>query len=86
MENELDTYNIFNIEHSDLILDIYNNIIDYCNPSYMEIHNKGNFSKFLNVIYNNIDLDESLHFLKTYNKYESDEEQEQEFINDYEYY
>ena len=86
IENDLDTYYIFNVEHSDTILDIYNNIVDYCNPSYMEIHNKGNFSEFLNMIYNNIDLDESLNFLKTFNKYESDEEQEQEFLNDYEYY
>lgn len=85
-ENDLDTYYIFNVEHSDTILDIYNNIVDYCNPSYTEIHNNGNFSNFLNIIYNNIDLDESLNFLKTFNKYESDEEQEQEFLNDYEYY
>ena len=84
MENELDTYYIFNVEHSDLILDIYNNINDYCNPSYIEIYNKGKFSDFFNIIYDNIDLDESLNFLKTYNKHESDEEEE--LINDYDFY
>ena len=35
----------------DNILDLYNKINDYCNPSYVNIHNNPNFPEFFNIIY-----------------------------------
>ena len=71
----IDNYLVFNVEHGDLILDIYNEINEYCDSMYMDIHNKGNYSKFLNIIYENINIEESLNFIKTVKKNDIIEEQ-----------
>ena len=42
---ESDTYDIYNIEYSDNILDTYYKIVDYCNPMYVNIHNNPNYSE-----------------------------------------
>tara|TARA_Y100000389_G_C17459714_1_gene520769 strand:- start:2450 stop:2719 length:270 start_codon:yes stop_codon:yes gene_type:complete len=72
---EIDTYLVFNVEQGDLILDIFNKINDYCNPMYISLHNKAQFGDFINLIYENIDLEESLQFIKTTKKNDEIEEE-----------
>tara|TARA_B100000401_G_C52263032_1_gene465232 strand:- start:2 stop:271 length:270 start_codon:yes stop_codon:yes gene_type:complete len=72
---DIDTYLVFNVEHSGLMLDIFNEINHYCDPMYIDLHNKAILNDFINLIYNNIDLEESLHFVKTIKKNEEIEEE-----------
>ena len=76
-----DKYYIFNVEKSDIILDIYYEMNQYCNESYISLHNNGNFGEFINMIYNNTNLNESLDYIK--NKTEDDykHEDEKEYEN-----
>lgn len=75
---DLDTYDIYNIEYSDNILDTYYKIVDYCDPAYVNIHNKPNFSEFFNIIYRNVDVYNSSQVIKKMNKIEDQEEEEYE--------
>ena len=91
MNTEIDTYDIYNIEYSDNILDTYYKIVDYCDPMYVNIHNNPNFSEFFNVIYKNIDVYNSSKYIKKIKKYENEDnlenEQEENYIYDsYEQY
>ena len=49
--SNIDTYDIYNIEYSDNILNTYYKIVEYCDPMYVNIHNNSNYSEFFNVIY-----------------------------------
>ena len=86
MNTEIDTYDIYNIEYSDNILDTYYKIVDYCDPMYVNIHNNPNFSEFFNVIYKNIDVYNSSKYIKKIKKYENEDnlenEQEENYIYD----
>ena len=86
MNTEIDTYDIYNIEYSDNILDTYYKIVDYCNPMYVNIHNNPNYSEFFNVIYKNIDVYNSSKYIKKIKKYENEDnlenEQEENYIYD----
>ena len=91
MNTEIDTYDIYNIEYSDNILDTYYKIVDYCNPMYVNIHNNPNYSEFFNVIYKNVDVYNSSKYIKKIKKYENEDnlenEQEENYIYDsYEQY
>ena len=63
-----DMYDLFNIEYSENIQDTYYKILDYCNPMYVNIHNKPSYAKFFNVIYDNIDMEQSSKIIKKINK------------------
>tara|TARA_B100000401_G_scaffold381516_1_gene283631 strand:- start:68 stop:343 length:276 start_codon:yes stop_codon:yes gene_type:complete len=86
MNTEIDTYDIYNIEYSDNILDTYYKIVDYCNPMYVNIHNNPNYSEFFNVIYKNVDVYNSSKYIKKIKKYENEDniekEQEENYIYD----
>ena len=82
---EVDTYDIYNIEYSDNILDTYYKIIDYCDPAYVNIHNKPNYSEFFNIIYRNVDINNSSQIIKKMKKNEEHQEEEEEYNNDLEY-
>ena len=91
IESEIDTYDIFNVEYSDNILDTYYKIVDYCNPMYVNIHNNPNYSEFFNVIYKNVDVYNSSKYIKKIKKYENEvnieNDQEENYICDsYEQY
>ncbi len=91
MNTEIDTYDIYNIEYSDNILDTYYKIVDYCNPMYVNIHNNPNYSEFFNVIYKNVDVYNSSKYIKKIKKYENEvnieNDQEENYICDsYEQY
>ena len=80
---DLDTYDIYNIEYSDNILNTYYKIVDYCDPAYVNIHNKPNFSEFFNIVYRNVDVYNSSQVIKKMNKIE--EQQEEDYESDLEY-
>lgn len=63
-----DMYDLFNIEYSENIQDTYYKVLDYCNPMYVNIHNKPSYAKFFNVIYDNIDMEQSSKIIKKINK------------------
>lgn len=75
---EVDTYDIYNVEYSDTVYDIYNKIVDYCDPAYVNIHNKPNYPEFFNIIYNNIDVYNSSEIIKNMKKSEYIDEHEYE--------
>ena len=80
---DLDHYDIYNIEYSDNILDTYYKIVDYCDPAYVNIHNKPNLSEFFNIIYRNVDVYNSSQVIKKMNKIE--EQREEDYESDLEY-
>lgn len=85
MNTEIDTYDIYNIEYSDNILDTYYKIVDYCNPMYVNIHNNPNYSEFFNVIYKNVDVYNSSKYIKKIKKYENEDNLEKEQEENYVY-
>tara|TARA_Y100000389_G_C17275446_1_gene420183 strand:- start:26 stop:286 length:261 start_codon:yes stop_codon:yes gene_type:complete len=82
---EVDTYDIYNIEYSDNILDTYYKIVEYCDPGYVNIHNNPNFSEFFNIIYKNVDVYNSSEVIKKIHKSEEQDLQEDN-DDDYELY
>lgn len=80
---DLDNYDIYNIEYSDNILNTYYKIVNYCDPAYVNIHNKPNFSEFFNIVYRNVDVYNSSQVIKKMNKIE--EQQEEDYESDLEY-
>ena len=85
IESEIDTYDIFNVEYSDNILDTYYKIVDYCNPMYVNIHNNPNYSEFFNIIYRNVDVYNSSQIIKKIKKSENEESIESELDENYTY-
>ena len=85
MNTEIDTYDIYNIEYSDNILDTYYKIVDYCNPMYVNIHNNPNYSEFFNIIYKNVDIYNSSKYIKKIKKYENEDNLEKEQEENYTY-
>ena len=81
----IDTYDIYNIEYSDNILDTYYKIVDYCNPMYVNIHNNPNYSEFFNVIYRNVDVYNSSRIIKKIKKSENEDYIESELDENYTY-
>ena len=81
----IDTYDIYNIEYSDNILDTYYKIVDYCNPMYVNIHNNPNYSEFFNIIYRNVDVYNSSQIIKKIKKSENEESIESELDENYTY-
>ena len=84
-ESNIDTYDIYNIEYSDNILDTYYKIVDYCNPMYVNIHNNPNYSEFFNIIYRNVDVYNSSQIIKKIKKSENEESIESELDENYTY-
>jgi len=62
-ENEL--YDLFSIEYSDEILDIFYEVQDYCKNNGISIDY--NYGKFFNLIYNNVDVKNSIEYLNIQN-------------------
>lgn len=74
---DVDTYDIYNLEYGDNILDIYYKINTYCDPAYVNIHNTGNLTDFFNLIYNNVDVYNSSHIIKKMIQEEEDYQEEE---------
>ena len=55
----IDLYDLFNIEYNDMIYDLYDEVNEYSNSHYNNFYNKGDIGKFVNLIYNNIDYENS---------------------------
>ena len=83
IESEIDTYDIFNVEYSDNILDTYYKIIEYCDPMYINIHNNPNFSDFFNIIYNNTDIYNSSKIIKKIKKSDNEDSLQSDFDENY---
>ena len=81
---DIDAYDIYNIEYSDNILDTFYKITDYCNPAYVNIHNKPNYSDFFNIIFHNVDVYNSSQIIQKMNKIE-EPDPEDEYGSDLEY-
>lgn len=69
--DEIDTFDIFNVEYNDNILDTYYKIVEYCDPMYVNIHNNSNYGAFFEVIYRNVDVYNSSKIIKRMKKNES---------------
>ena len=83
IESEIDTYDIFNVEYSDNILDTYYKIIEYCDPMYINIHNNPNFSDFFNIIYSNTDIYNSSKIIKKIKKSDNEDSLQSDFDENY---
>ena len=57
--DNIDLYDLFNIEYNDMIYDLYDEINEYSNSPYINFYNKGDIGKFVNLIYDNIDYENS---------------------------
>ena len=55
----IDLYDLFNIEYNDMIYDLYDEINEYSNSHHNNFYNKGEIGRFVNLIYNNIDYENS---------------------------
>lgn len=58
-DNNIELYDLFNIEYSNLVLDLYKEIDEYSNSHHVNFYNKGDIGSFFNLIYNNIDYENS---------------------------
>ena len=65
---ESDLYDLFNIEYSELIINIYDEVNEYCNSDYNDFYIKPKFSEFINLIYDNIDYKNSSNILNNIRK------------------
>lgn len=89
--NTIDLYDLFNIEYNDVIFNLYDEINEYSNSCYVNFYNKGNIGNFVNLLYNNIDYENSSLFLNNIRKirikeYEIDINENNDDINDEDYY
>ena len=66
--NEENLYDLYIIEYSDIILNINDEIDEYCNNVYVNFYNKKNIKLLNNLIYDNIDYRESSEILKNNEK------------------
>ena len=55
----IDLYDLFNIEYNDMIYDLYDEVNEYSNSHHNNFYNKGDIGEFVNLIYNNIDYENS---------------------------
>lgn len=54
-----DLYDLYTIEYSNLILNLYDEINEYSNSHHINCYNMNNVGSFINLIYNNIDYENS---------------------------
>lgn len=66
--NEEDLYDLYIIEYSDIILNINEEIDEYCNNVYVNFYNKKNIKLLNKLIYDNIDYENSSKILKNNEK------------------
>ena len=66
--NEEDLYDLYIIEYSDIILNINEEIDEYCNNVYVNFYNKKNIKLLNKLIYDNIDYENSSEILKNNEK------------------
>ena len=81
----VDTYDIYNVEYSENILDTYYKIVEYCDPMYINIHNNPNYPEFFNVIYQNVDIYNSSKIIKKIKKSVTEDNNESEHDDNYIY-
>tara|TARA_Y100000741_G_scaffold205764_1_gene156534 strand:+ start:1379 stop:1687 length:309 start_codon:yes stop_codon:yes gene_type:complete len=62
--DNIDLYDLFNIEYNDIIYDLYDEVNEYSNSHHNNFYNEGNIGEFVNLIYNNIDYENSSVILK----------------------
>ena len=62
--DNIDLYHLFNIEYNDMIYDLYDEVNEYSNSHHNNFYNKGDIGKFVNLIYDNIDYENSSLILK----------------------
>ena len=62
--DNIDLYDLFNIEYNDMIYNLYDDVNEYSNSHHNNFYNKGNIGEFVNLIYNNIDYENSSVILK----------------------
>ena len=60
----IDLYDLFNIEYNDIIYNLYDDVNEYSNSHHNNFYNKGNIGEFVNLIYNNIGYQNSSVILK----------------------
>lgn len=85
INSDIDTYDIYNVEYSENILDTYYKIVEYCNPMYINIHNNPNYPEFFNVIYQNVDIYNSSKIIKKIKKSVTEDNNESEHDDNYIY-
>ncbi len=66
--DDIDLYHLFNIEYNDMIYDLYDEVNEYSNSHHNNFYNKGDIGKFVNLIYDNIDYENSSVILKNMTK------------------
>ena len=62
--DNIDLYDLFNIEYNDMIYNLYDDVNEYSNSHHNNFYNKGHIGEFVNLIYNNIDYENSSVILK----------------------
>jgi len=85
INSDIDTYDIYNVEYSENILDTYYKIVEYCDPMYINIHNNPNYPEFFNVIYQNVDIYNSSKIIKKIKKSVTEDNNESEHDDNYIY-
>ena len=65
---EEELYDLYIIEYSDIILNINEEIDEYCNNVYVNFYNKKNIKLLNKLIYDNIDYKKSSEILKNNEK------------------
>ena len=71
--NDIDLFDLFNIEHQNTILDLFYDIKTYCYNNNLNVNIDRNYGRFFEFIYNNIDVEESSEFLEKYKNIENEE-------------
>jgi len=72
MDYDLDYFDLFNLEHQDNILDIYYDVIDFCDKHHINI-NKRSYGAFFELIFNNCDVDNSSEIIRSLINLENNE-------------
>ena len=85
INSSINTYDIYNIEYSENILDTYYKIVEYCDPMYINIHNNPNYPEFFNVIYQNVDIYNSSKIINKIKKSDTEDNNESEHDDNYFY-
>ena len=63
MDSELEYYDLFNLEHQDNILNIYYDVLGYCDGVGINI-DKRSYGEFFEIIFNHINIHESSEILR----------------------
>tara|TARA_B100000401_G_scaffold437921_1_gene384757 strand:- start:398 stop:667 length:270 start_codon:yes stop_codon:yes gene_type:complete len=72
MDYDFEYFDLLNLEHQDNILDIYYEILDYCDNCGINI-NKRSYGEFFELIFNNCDIDKSSEILRSLRILENNE-------------